>query len=292
MQNINLVKIWSDSINESNLIKLLYDINTYEQETKERFIIISSWAVKLWKNKVLEKWWKIESLSTSSLASIWQQYLVQMYDRLSWEKLVWQVLLDDYINTDYINTFIEKVRDKPILKKFANKILWLVSEQKDKHLAYTIWDLVRNQVLVIINHNDTTSNDELKNLSSKTDNDKNTVHITDVINNYSHEIWIIVHRVIFLTNTNWLLDENQNTVIWWIVNLDDDSSKEKYLNHVESKKSNAWTWWMESKVECSFEVLRKWAKESIISNSASWLDCLEDDDFLSTKFVIKTTWQI
>lgn len=261
--------------------RLLDDINRYELETLEKFIIISSWAVKLWKARALEKWCDVEKLSTSSLASIWQQYLMQMYDRLSWKKLVWEVLLDDYINADYVNSFIEKVRDKSILKKLASNILWLVGEQKDKHLAYTIWNLVKNDVLVIINHNDTTSNDELKNLSSKTDNDKNTIHITEVINEYSYEIWIRINRVIFLTNTNWLLDESQNTVRWWVV---DSNSKVKYLEYVEIKKSNDWTWWMDSKINCAFEVLEKWAEESIIANSSSWLDCLEENADLCTKF--------
>jgi hypothetical protein len=62
--------------------------------------------------------------------------------------------------------------------------------------------MVKNDILIIINHNDTTSNDELKNLSSKTDNDKNTIHITEVINKYSNEINMKIHRVIYLTNTN------------------------------------------------------------------------------------------
>lgn len=287
MKNINLVKIWSDSIHEENIEKLLIDIALYEEITHEKFIIISSGAVKLWKSKILEKWWKIDEISSSALASIWQQYLMQMYEKLSKNKIVSQVLLDDYINSDYVNTFIEKLRDKVVLKNLASKVLWLVSEQKDKHLANTIADLVRNNVLVIINHNDATSNDELKNLSSKTDNDKNTIHITQVINNYSKEIWIRVKRVIFLTNTNWLLDDKWQTIQWWEIDISDNYSIDRYLAYIEKWKSNNGTWWMWSKVDCAFQVLSKWASESIIANSNSWLGCLINDDYMSTKFVKK-----
>ncbi len=287
MKNINLVKIWSDSIHEENIEKLLIDMALYEDVNDEKFIIISSGAVKLWKLKILEKWWNIDYISSSSLASIWQQYLMQMYDRLAKWKIVSQVLLDDYINSDYVNTFIEKVRDKAVLKNLATKVLWLVSEQKDKHLANTIADLVKNNVLVIINHNDATSNDELKNLSSKTDNDKNTIHITQVINNYSQEIWIKVKRVIFLTNTNWLLDERWETVKWWEIDISDNYSIDRYLAYIEKWKSDNGTWWMWSKVDCAFQVLSKWARESIIANSNSWLSCLTNEDYMSTKFLKK-----
>lgn len=123
MKNINIVKIWSDSINESNLEKLLNDIEKYEKETWEKFLIISSWAVKLWKEQVLKRWWDLEKFTKSSLASIWQHFLMQTYDKLSWNRLVWEVLLDDYINENYINTFIQKITKKSIIKDFANRIL-------------------------------------------------------------------------------------------------------------------------------------------------------------------------
>ncbi|MDP3380522.1 MAG: hypothetical protein Q8S84_03120 [bacterium] len=46
-----------------------------------------------------------------------------MYEKLSKNKIVSQVLLDDYINSDYVNTFIEKLRDKVVLKNLASKVL-------------------------------------------------------------------------------------------------------------------------------------------------------------------------
>jgi glutamate 5-kinase len=84
----------------------------------------------------------------------------------------------------------------------------LVNEKKDKHLAETLANLVRNDVLVIINHNDTTSENELKNITSRTDNDKNTIYISEIIEQYSAEIQLKVGKVIYLTNTDGLLDND------------------------------------------------------------------------------------
>ncbi len=251
MENVNIVKIGSDSINEENLSKLLSDIIVLEDKTKEKFIIISSWAVKLWKQKIENFWLKINNFSKSSLASIGQQVLMQTYERLiSNKKLISQILIDD----------------------FASEIF----------LAKTLKNLLENNVFIIINHNDATHNDELENLSLKADNDKNTIHLCKVLNLLEN---IKIKKVIFLTNTNWLLDDNKNTVLWWKA----FSEKEKsfYKSFVKKEKSSAWTWWMESKLDCAFEVLEFWAKESIIANSRDWLDFLISlNEYRITKFYL------
>ena len=103
MEKVNIVKIGSDSINENNLKKIISDAKKWEKSTWEKFIFISSWAVKLWKDRVQESWKNIEDFSKSSLASIWQNILMQKFDKFSWnEKLVWEILLDDYVNKEYI----------------------------------------------------------------------------------------------------------------------------------------------------------------------------------------------
>lgn len=164
----------------------------------------------------------------------------------------------------------------------------LVNDEKNKHLVETIVNLVQNEVLVIINHNDALCESELKNISNKSDNDKNTIYITEVINRYCSKYNFIVNKVIYLTNTFWLLDENKNTVLWWEISLINiDLEKEKYLGYVETNKSDAWIGWMWSKVNCAFEVLKFWAKQSIISSAKTWLDCLKNDYDKSTRFYIK-----
>jgi len=46
-ENINIVKIGSDSINQNNLEKIIADAKKWEEKTGEKFIFISSGAVKL-----------------------------------------------------------------------------------------------------------------------------------------------------------------------------------------------------------------------------------------------------
>ncbi len=161
----------------------------------------------------------------------------------------------------------------------------LVNEKKDRHLAETLANLVRNDVLVIVNHNDTTSENELKNITARTDNDKNTIYISEIIEQYSAKIQLKVGKVIYLTNTDGVLDNDWNTLSWWSFSQNDfGTEKVKYLAYVNTEKSKAWTWWMESKINCAFESLRLWAEQSIISNARRWLDCLKFDSSLCTKF--------
>jgi acetylglutamate kinase len=42
MKTVHIIKIGSDSIEKENLEKLLQDIAKYEEESQERFLIISS----------------------------------------------------------------------------------------------------------------------------------------------------------------------------------------------------------------------------------------------------------
>ena len=96
-----------------------------------------------------------------------------------------------------------------------------------------------------------------------------------------------IKRVIYLTNTNWIFDENKKTVKWGEVLLDNiEEEKKKYFKYILDDKSKAWTWWMLSKLKCSFEVLKFRVEESIIANSKKWLSCLENKDN-STHFVVK-----
>jgi hypothetical protein len=125
-----------------------------------------------------------------------------MYDKFSGSRLVGEILIDDFLNKDYIHSFIEKSNKRKILKRFSEYIISLINYDKNKHLINTISNLVKNNVLVIINHNDATSNEELKKISSKSDNDKNTVFITDIISTFRAEVGLEVNKVIYLTNTN------------------------------------------------------------------------------------------
>ena len=102
-ENINIVKIGSDSINKNNLEKIISDAKNWEEKTGEKFIFISSGSVKLWKDRIIQNGWNIEEYGKSSLASIGQHLLMRMFDKISWdEKIVGEILLDDYVNKEYV----------------------------------------------------------------------------------------------------------------------------------------------------------------------------------------------
>jgi len=240
VEYVNIVKIWSEGINNKNLMKIIIDSREWKEKTWEKFIFISSGAVFLWKDRVSTTWKSIKNFSISALASIWQRFLMRGYWNLLWEKeLVWEVLIDDYAD--------------------------------EKHLTNTLYNLLENDVWIIINHNDTLHPTELNSVLEKNDNDKNTVFISELFNNFFKKK-VVVKRVIYLTNTNWLLDKEKNTVLGWKISSENDKSY--YMNFVEKDKSNSWTGWMESKLDCSFKVLEYGVWESIISNAKKWLECL------------------
>ena len=158
-----------------------------------------------------------------------------------------------------------------VLNKVYDLVAWILSNKKDKKLQDVLIENLKNDVWSIINHNDALSDDELNNISDKTDNDKNTIYISEILQNSNIE----VQRVIYLTNTDWLLDENKNTVLGWIIKSEED--EKYYKNFVKTWTSSSWTGWMESKVDCGFNVLKKWAKEVIIANAKNWLSCLKNN---------------
>jgi glutamate 5-kinase len=71
----------------------------------------------------------------------------------------------------------------------------------EKHLTKTLYNLLENDVWIIINHNDTLHPTELNSVLEKNDNDKNTVFISELFNNFFKKK-VVVKRVIYLTNTN------------------------------------------------------------------------------------------
>ena len=239
METINIVKIWSDSINDNNLEKIILDAKKWQNKTWEKFVFISSGAVKLWKDRVSDIWKELNNLLSSSLASIWQKFLMQKYWEFLWKKeLIWEVLIDDYAD--------------------------------EKHLSDTLNNLLNNDIWIVINHNDTLHSTELGNVCDKNDNDKNTVFISKLFNKFLKEK--IIKNVIYLTNTNWLLDEDKSTILGWKIN--DEKDKNYYRNFVEENKSNSWTGGMKSKLDCWFKVLEYWVERVIISNANKWLNCL------------------
>ena len=252
MEKVNIVKVGSDSINQRNIKGIIGDALNWEEEKWEKFLFVSSGAVKMWKQRVKSIWEDENLFKKSVLASIGQQFLMEMYDRTSWtKKLVWEILIDDFADEEY--------------------------------LASSLINMIENNVWPIINYNDSLHGNELLNVSNKTDNDKNTVFISQLIQTYL-STKIQVEKVIYLTNTPWLLNKSGETVDWGTIEYPNE--KDYYRGFVEKDfQSIAGTGWMESKVNCSFEVLDYGAKQAIIANASHGLKCLkEEGDFTSFSY--------
>jgi len=276
MKQINIVKIWSESV-EKERIKLLWNwINSWSKKTWEWFIIVSSWAKALWEDEVIQKWWDIELFSKSWLCAIWQSLLMNLYKEIfSQDVLIAQILVDDWQNESFILWLLERFKNHKRIISIIWKLISYLNREKDKHLIQTLDKLISQEVICIINHNDTLSSQELSKVSQKTDNDLNVVYICKIVSDFQKEIDFRIKRIIYLTNTNWLLDQNWNTVSGWeISNIEEKRSFYKWFIKTD-EKSKRWTWWMWSKIDGCFDWINLWVKEAIIANSENWLWCLE-----------------
>ena len=292
MKEVNLIKIWSDSITDTNAKKMLDDIEKQYKKTWEQSIVISSWSVVLAKKYL---WWERASkMSKSALSTIWQIQLMHMYTKQS-NKVVAQLLLDDYVNRDYVDNKMEQI-DIPnqyvtFARKVAYNILDLVHKNKNLHLLRVLEEHVRNDVLAILNHNDGMSSVELSALTLHADNDQNTVFISEIVNKYKKEISFRIKRVIFLTNTCWILDENWETVLWWEIETNkSDMYEKKYRGYVHNWGSTWWTGWMWSKISSGIKCLKYGVDEVIIANATEGLDCISHREN-STIFTWSILWE-
>jgi len=268
MKNVNIVKIWSWSINDQNIKNLLSDISKIQQKTNDKFLIVTSWAVKEWKEECRKKWISVWNLEKSNLATIGHSKIVDSYRRY-YDWVIWDILLHDKYNIDYLKQLWLNI-DENMFETFK-KLDFLDNEFLVK---CTLQNNICNWILTVVNHNDAMTNKELAHLSDKTDNDKNVPHLCELIYHFQKEINFKVKNVIYLTWTNWLLDQDWNTIKWW--QITDEESKNFYKNFVIVwEKSHHWTWWMLSKVDWSINVLDYWIQNSFIANAKDWLDCLE-----------------
>lgn len=275
MEQVNIVKIWSESVTNER-IRLLWDwVKSWSKKTWEWFIIVSSWAKSLWEEEVLKKWWNIELFSKSWLCAIWQSLLMNLYkDLLSQDILLAQILVDDWQNEKFILELLERFKKNKRIISIIWKLISYLNKQKDKHLIQTLDNLISQKVICIINHNDALSSQELSKVSTRTDNDLNVVHICQIASDFQSEINFRIKRIIYLTNTDWLLDEKWNTVSGEKIS-DIEKQRSYYKWFVRNEKSEKWTWWMSSKVDGCFEWINFWVQQAIIANSKDGLWYLE-----------------
>jgi len=213
---------------------------------------------------------------------------MDLFSKYSKNKILSQILLDDYVSRNYVESMLEKFlwgrRFWKKLERFVIDFLLFLNKNKDKHLADLLIENFNNDLLSIINHNDALSSNELNNLSDKTDNDKNVIHISEALSRYSD---VIIKRVIFLTNTDGVLDENKNRVSGNMNIKDIWIEREKYLAYVHTKDSENGTGWMESKINSALDCLEFGVIEGVIANAEKWLDFLDTSE--ATKFSLQSS---
>ncbi len=314
MQDICLIKIWSNSIVDSKsgevnmnfLKKLKIDIDEYEKSIWKKVMILSSGAVALWKIECKAKWIEFDKENDKAfLASVGQTRLINLYKSIFDDRIVDQVLFDDELNTNrFINKIPERYRKNLIVRKLI-ELISLIKEDSKSHLVKEVLaKSIKKGVLAVLNHNDTTSSYQLRNLSDATDNDSNVLYISKSINDYMEETKVRVSDIIFVTNERWVLDWskktidwNKETVEWKVLELSGKTWQEKkdiidrvlreYGKYIYEKNKGDWTWWMYSKVKNALEcLLVDWVEKVSISASKDWLDFLRNQ-WLATTFIKK-----
>lgn len=301
IQKICLIKIWSWSVVKDNmeinydfLIKLKNDIKKYELTTKEKVIILSSWAVALGKKELKDRWIDYKLYTKPQLASIWQNKLIKVYEEVFSDKIVAQILFNDELNEDRFLKRFPWNKKRQILLDWCKWLIDAVKEDSEKHIVKLLADNVKTWILSILNYNDSLSSEELKELWKKSDNDANVLYLSETINKHRKKTKMQVTKIVFLTNTRWILNKDKETVQWELIqfnwtNVDNssiiNSLIESYSKHIEvNKQSSNGTWWMISKLKNALKSLQiQWVKNVYIASSKDWLDCMENHD-LSTCF--------
>lgn len=242
-KDIYVIKLWSNVllsnswIDENIILSVTNQVNLLKQKWI-LVIIVSSWAVALWKKKLwyneikwltVVEWWQIFS-------SVWQPALMDIYSQyfLKYNIIVSQALLT---RRDFID------RDRYI----SMKRVLLTS--------------LENWIVPIINENDLLSQEEL----DFSDNDELSALIAAMI-------W--ANKLIILSNIDWLYDEFP----WWVLLKNINKIDENIIKMVSKDKSSMWKWWMESKLKTAKLVmdlwiqmyLANWKKDNIIEKISLW----------------------
>lgn len=226
--DVVVIKLWSNILMSEKLRngvneKIIENISNKVKMFMEKWIrvvLVSSWAVWLWKDFlwINEKKW-ISNLEFSQIcSSIWQPILMKKYqeyfDKNSLK--LSQVLLTrrDFENIENFNSM------KNVIFKTLN--LWIIP---------------------IINENDVLTQEEL----NFSDNDQLSAYVAKMIN---------AKCFIILSNIDWLLDFSENWNWWIIRNV--NKIDEKILSMVKTEKSSFWKWWMLSKIETAEFIMDLW----------------------------------
>lgn len=223
-KEIYVIKIWSNVLiwKDWNLDeKIIKNISNEVNSLKNNWvniIIVTSWAVALWKiiSKLDSIKWLTKTESSQVFSSIWQVKLMETYTKIfkNHDIIISQALLTrrDFADKERYNSM------KKVL--FTSLGLWIIP---------------------IINENDILSPEEL----DFSDNDELAALISAMM-------W--AEKLIILSNIDWLYDSYPNWKLIKNVNKID----QKILNFVSKNKSSMWKGWMESKLKTAKMMLDLW----------------------------------
>lgn len=281
-KNLCVLKFWSDSIVSNSMTyeesisyfrKQIWDaISDFDE--KMDFVIISSWAVKMWKSIL----W--ENISSQLSASVGQMKLMDFWKQVL-GPMIWQVLVSYNSNIDFSNIWY--TRFQKLIEDFHDKF---IKQKQDQNTFNLLNDLLKNNITPIINFNDAVDKLELEALAVLQDNDRLFAYIVELLSilwDYEKIYWIIYTNTAFCISIDWYFCPIPQ------INIE-NISLENLLQNCDWS-SSSWTWWMESKVQVAYWLCQDNALDScLISDIKEWLK--ENLEFLqwdwrqtnSTKF--------
>lgn len=191
-------------------------------------ILVSSWAVWLWKKEFKKPEGLDEIKYAQACAWIWQTIMISEYRKAFnelWTNSVSQLLLTHW---DMKNAC------------------------RSNSLKETLNIYLDNWIIPIINENDALTKEELLKVWKEADNDRLSLYVAKLVK---------AKTLMIITNTNWVYNKNPNESwafqIPYIANWD-------FSNIEFSSKSEDWTWWMESKVAVAKSAICYWINVHIL----------------------------
>lgn len=258
-----VIKIWTNALmsksgwlNKKLIADLAYQINKIKNTYEKEIVIVSSWAVWLWKNKFSSEL-KLKMNKTQEkqfFAAIWQPYLMQEYQKIF-----------DYYDITVAQALLTR-------SDFAHR---------DKYLSMQeiLTQLLENWIIPIINENDVLSPEEL----DFSDNDQLSAYVA----------WMIwAEKLIILSDVAGLYTAHPSKP--WAQKIDIvNEINETIMNYADSEKSSQWTWWMLSKIQTAKLVTNLWIHMHIAhSNENNVLIRILEWENVWTRFESKSNKKI
>lgn len=235
-KEIYVIKLWSNVLLNDSWIdkKVISNVVSWVNNLKNKWfwvILVSSWAVALWKNKM---WvnnikWLTDIESKQVFSSLGQVWLINFYQ-------------------DFFDFFDIKVSQALLTRKDFSV------RDRYNSMKNVLIKSVESGIVPIINENDVLSQEEL----SFSDNDELSALIAAMV-------WS--GNLIILSNIDWLNDDFPN---WKLIKEVNEINNDIY-SLVWDTKSSFWKWWMESKLKTASLVMDLWINMYLANWKIQWV---------------------